>query len=60
MHAVAIIDLRQRFDGFFADNPGTYVSGTIMMYDVEGPRPHSRLTRYPRLFRHRQETPPHL
>ncbi len=37
MRAVAIIDLRQRFDGFFADNPDTYVSGTIMMYDVEGP-----------------------
>ena len=37
MHAVAIIDLRQRFDGFFADNPDTYVSGTLMMYDVEGP-----------------------
>lgn len=37
MHAVAIIDLRQRFDGFFADNSDTYVSGTIMMYDVEGP-----------------------
>ena len=37
MHAVAIINLRQRFDGFFADNPGTYVSGTLMMYDVEGP-----------------------
>ena len=37
MHAVAIIDLRQRLDGFFADNPDTYVSGTIMMYDVEGP-----------------------
>ena len=37
MHAVAIIDLRQRFDGFFANNPDTYVSGTIMMYDVEGP-----------------------
>ena len=37
MHAVAIIDLRQRFDNFFADNPGTYVSGTLMMYDVEGP-----------------------
>ena len=37
MHAVAIIDLRQRFDSFFADNPDTYVSGTIMMYDVEGP-----------------------
>ena len=37
MHAVAIINLRQRFDSFFADNPDTYVSGTIMMYDVEGP-----------------------
>ena len=37
MHAVAIINLRQRFDGFFAENPDTYVSGTIMMYDVEGP-----------------------
>ncbi|MXY28288.1 Uma2 family endonuclease [Candidatus Poribacteria bacterium] len=37
MHAVAIIDLRQRFDGFFADNPDTYVSGTLMMYDIEGP-----------------------
>ena len=37
MHAVAIINLRQRFDGFFADTPDTYVSGTIMMYDVEGP-----------------------
>ena len=37
MHAVAIIDLRQRFEGFFADNPNTYVSGTLMMYDVEGP-----------------------
>ena len=37
MHAVAIIDLRQRFEGFFADNPDTYVSGTLMMYDVEGP-----------------------
>ena len=37
MHAVAIIDLRQRFDNFFADNPDTYVSGTLMMYDVEGP-----------------------
>ena len=37
MHAVAIIDLRQRFDGFFADNRDTYVSGTVMMYDVEGP-----------------------
>ena len=37
MHAVAIIDLRQCFDEFFADNPDTYVSGTIMMYDVEGP-----------------------
>lgn len=37
MHAVAIINLRQRFDGFFADNPDTYVSGTLMMYDVEGP-----------------------
>ncbi|MXV74882.1 Uma2 family endonuclease [Candidatus Poribacteria bacterium] len=37
MHAVAIIDLRQRFDGFFADNLDTYISGTLMMYDVEGP-----------------------
>ena len=37
MHAMAIIDLRHRFDGFFADNLDTYVSGTIMMYDVEGP-----------------------
>ena len=37
MHAVAIINLRQRFDRFFAANPGTYVSGTIMMYDIEGP-----------------------
>ena len=37
MHAAAIIDLRQRFDGFFADNPDTYVSGTLMMYDIEGP-----------------------
>ena len=37
MHAVAIIDLRHRFDNFFADNPDTYVSGTLMMYDVEGP-----------------------
>ena len=37
MHAVAIIDLRHRFDNFFANNPDTYVSGTIMMYDVEGP-----------------------
>ncbi len=37
MHAVAIIDLRHRFDNFFADNLDTYVSGTIMMYDVEGP-----------------------
>ena len=37
MHAVAIINLRQRFDRFFANNLGTYVSGTIMMYDVEGP-----------------------
>ncbi len=37
MHAVAIIDLRHRFDNFFANNPDTYVSGTLMMYDVEGP-----------------------
>ena len=37
MHAVGIIDLRQRFEGFFADNPDTYVSGTLMMYDIEGP-----------------------
>ena len=37
MHAVAIIDLRHRFDNFFAANLDTYVSGTIMMYDVEGP-----------------------
>ena len=37
MHAMAIIDLRHRFDGFFAGNLDTYVSGTIMMYDVEGP-----------------------
>ena len=37
MHAVAIINLRQRFDSFFANNPDTYVSGTIMMYDIEGP-----------------------
>ena len=37
MHAEAIIDLRHRFDRFFAANPATYVSGTIMMYDVEGP-----------------------
>ena len=37
MHAMAIIDLRHRFDGFFADNLDTYVSGTIVMYDVEGP-----------------------
>jgi len=37
MHAVAIIDLRQRLDGFFADNPDTYVSETLMMYDIEGP-----------------------
>ena len=60
MHAVAIIDLRQRFDGFFADNPDTYVSGTLMMYDIEGPRSHGCFARYPRLFRHRQETSPHL
>ena len=37
MHAMAIIDLRHRFDSFFADNPDTYVSGSLMMYDVEGP-----------------------
>ena len=37
MHAVAIINLRQRFDRFLADNQGAYVSGTIMMYDIEGP-----------------------
>ena len=37
MHIVAIIDLRHRFDDFFRDSPDTYISGTIMMYDVEGP-----------------------
>ena len=37
MHTLAIIGLRQRFDGFFADSLDTYISGNIMMYDIEGP-----------------------
>ena len=37
MHAMAITGLRQRFDRFFANNLGAYVSGTLMMYDIEGP-----------------------
>ena len=60
MHAVAIIDLRQRFDGFFADNPDTYVSGTLMMYDIEGP---SRTAVSPDIlvsFGIGKKLPPHL
>ena len=37
MHLLAILGLRQRLDNFFADRLDTYLSGNIMMYDIEGP-----------------------
>ena len=37
LHIEWIIWLRQVLEGHFADRPEVYISGNIMMYDIEGP-----------------------
>ena len=37
LHIRWIIWLRQVLEGHFAQNPDVYISGNIMMYDIEGP-----------------------
>ena len=37
IHIQWIIWLRQVLEGHFAQNPEVYISGNIMMYDIEGP-----------------------
>ena len=37
LHYKWIIWLRQVLEGHFAQNPEVYISGNIMMYDIEGP-----------------------
>ena len=44
----------------FSRDPGVYISGNIMMYDIEGPMRYGYLARYSCLFRDRTEVPPYL
>ena len=60
LHLYWIKRIDDMFRTHFAQDPGVYISGNIMMYDIEGPDANCRLSRYPYCFRAWTEIPPHL